>query len=540
MDDLLPPCPDRFQCPITQFRMVDPVIAKDGHSYDREAIQQWFDAGHNTSPKQNNVISTELTPNHGLKTLIQEWVEENTGLNGLEKQLKAVSGPLFLASTPKEALNAIEVISELVTRSKLSGFCVLGPKGVGKIRRHIDMEGNLSKEVTNALSTLEQQCIADVFDLHDKHATILQKRLTVQTMKKNVLGGGDKKLKKDAAATEKKQVSAQKAVDKAKQALTKAEQALKDATAANDEMKKPLELFNKQTLWFEEMERDVNQEEEKIEQNLLHVDELQVKGVEEESSGSSSSSSSSSSSLSSSTSGSKRGRSSSSSSRRSKRQKNELTEEEREEEEEEKHPGQWLYEEGMAYYYGSDFKKEDEERGRMIIEVSASSGFPMAVAYCHFYGWNGLEMDFKKGFEMYLKIEKETNGYHWAQRCLGVCYRTGYGTEEDDDKCFEFETKAAEQGNGLAMHGLGICYKIGQGCEKNDTKSFEWHEKSAQLGDSHAMYWCGVSYKDGTGVTKDVNKAKEWLTKAAAQNNADAREALDELKESEEEEGDWL
>ena len=52
--------------------MIDPVIAKDGHSYDREAIQQWFDAGHNTSPKENNIISTELTPNHGLKTQIQD------------------------------------------------------------------------------------------------------------------------------------------------------------------------------------------------------------------------------------------------------------------------------------------------------------------------------------------------------------------------------------------------------------------------------------------------------------------------------------
>ena len=57
MDDLLPPCPDRFQCPITQFRMVDPVLAKDGHSYDRKAIQQWFDAGHNTSPKPGMVWS---------------------------------------------------------------------------------------------------------------------------------------------------------------------------------------------------------------------------------------------------------------------------------------------------------------------------------------------------------------------------------------------------------------------------------------------------------------------------------------------------
>ena len=48
---------------------------------------------------------------------------------------------------------------------------------------------------------------------------------------------------------------------------------------------------------------------------------------------------------------------------------------------EEKHPGQWLYEEGMAYYYGSDFKKQYQERGRMMVEASASSGFSVAVAH---------------------------------------------------------------------------------------------------------------------------------------------------------------
>ena len=206
MDDLLPPCPDRFQCPITQFRMVDPVIAKDGHSYDRMAIQQWFDAGHNTSPKQNNVISMELTPNHGLKTQIQEWVEENTGLNGLGKQLKSLHGPLVTASTPKEALDAIVVISELVTRSKLVNICILGPNGVQKMRLLIGTSGNLSGEVTNALDTLEQHCIADVSELHEKHTTILQKRSTLQKAKEKMLGGGDKKLKKDAAAAEKKKV----------------------------------------------------------------------------------------------------------------------------------------------------------------------------------------------------------------------------------------------------------------------------------------------------------------------------------------------
>ena len=38
-----------------------------------------------------------------------------------------------------------------------------------------------------------------------------------------------------------------------------------------------------------------------------------------------------------------------------------------------------------------------------MIEASASSGFPMAVAYCHFNGRNGLNKDVKKAFDMCVK-----------------------------------------------------------------------------------------------------------------------------------------
>ena len=55
------------------------------------------------------------------------------------------------------------------------------------------------------------------------------------------------------------------------------------------------------------------------------------------------------------------------------------------------HPGQWLFEEGLALYWGLDFKKMDMKRGQLIIEASASAGFPMAVAYCHLTGWNGMK-----------------------------------------------------------------------------------------------------------------------------------------------------
>ena len=171
----------------------------------------------------------------------------------------------------------------------------------------------------------------------------------------------------------------------------------------------------------------------------------------------------------------------------------------------------------MAYWHGSDFKMEDTDLGQMMMEASASSGVPMAVAHCHYWGWNGLEQDIEKSFEMFLKIEKETNGDHWAQYMLGGCYNYGYGTDQDHANAFNFYTKSAEQGGSLAMDTLGCCYDDGDGCDHNMGKAFEWYEKSAKLGNSGAMCNVGACYENGEGVAKDLNKAKEWYTKAAAQ-----------------------
>ena len=44
------PIPPDFICPITQEIMRDPVIALDGHSYERDAITQWFARGRIKSP----------------------------------------------------------------------------------------------------------------------------------------------------------------------------------------------------------------------------------------------------------------------------------------------------------------------------------------------------------------------------------------------------------------------------------------------------------------------------------------------------------
>ena len=199
--------------------------------------------------------------------------------------------------------------------------------------------------------------------------------------------------------------------------------------------------------------------------------------------------------------------------------------------EEEKHPGLWLYEEGMAYWDGYDFKIRDKERGQIMIEASASSGLPIAVAYCHYRGWNGLEEDDKKAVEMFIKIETETNGNEWAQYLLGECFQHGRGTDQDQKKALELYIKSAEQGNSSSTYKIGVCYDNGFGCDENKTKGFEWCQKSAKMGHRCSMYSVGFYYEYGQGVTKDLNKAKAWFARSAAQGFDQAQYKLDRLNQ---------
>jgi hypothetical protein len=70
--------PDDYVCPITQDVMIDPVIAADGHTYERDAIARWFEGGKQTSPKSGAELeTTALLPNHLVRRLILEWRESH-------------------------------------------------------------------------------------------------------------------------------------------------------------------------------------------------------------------------------------------------------------------------------------------------------------------------------------------------------------------------------------------------------------------------------------------------------------------------------
>jgi len=65
--------PTEYLCPITKQLMSDPVICSDGHSYERQAIEDWL-LSHDKSPMTNATLETkQLFPNHSLRSMIAEY-----------------------------------------------------------------------------------------------------------------------------------------------------------------------------------------------------------------------------------------------------------------------------------------------------------------------------------------------------------------------------------------------------------------------------------------------------------------------------------
>ena len=79
--------PLEFLCPITQERMVDPVVASDGHSYERKAISHVLYRSSGLSPLTRERLRHELFPNIALRKAIAEYETEAAGL--LERFLEA-------------------------------------------------------------------------------------------------------------------------------------------------------------------------------------------------------------------------------------------------------------------------------------------------------------------------------------------------------------------------------------------------------------------------------------------------------------------
>lgn len=124
--------PDEFRCPIALDLMNDPVIIASGHTYDRSSIAQWINSGHHTCPKSGQrLIHMALIPNYALKSLIQQWSQENnipisesTSSSELERtnsERKSRETVIDHISATKSVADAVKMTAEFLVGKLATG-----------------------------------------------------------------------------------------------------------------------------------------------------------------------------------------------------------------------------------------------------------------------------------------------------------------------------------------------------------------------------------------------------------------------------------
>lgn len=172
MTGVLAACPRELACPLTGVCMQDPVMAADGHTYERQAIQTWL-ARHQISPRTRKLLETkDVYPHHEKRSEIERWktragvraarsvrrkspsprAHRNSSI--VDASLQARLGKLTWASSPAEVLRELDQLSQFITQNAV----LVLPSQLGRLRGCLSTAPELwSDEVDKSLKRLEAQ-----------------------------------------------------------------------------------------------------------------------------------------------------------------------------------------------------------------------------------------------------------------------------------------------------------------------------------------------------------------------------------------------
>ncbi|MCL2420640.1 MAG: sel1 repeat family protein [Defluviitaleaceae bacterium] len=132
---------------------------------------------------------------------------------------------------------------------------------------------------------------------------------------------------------------------------------------------------------------------------------------------------------------------------------------------------------------------------------------------------NGLPIDLNQALEWYHKAADQ--GYALACLSLSGMYEQECVPKDLAkakawyDKGVAIVKKDAEAGDRDGQNLYGLLYKLGMfGHPQDYEKAKEWYSKAANQGDAMAMLNLGYMYRLGEGVPKDEKQAIEWFSKA--------------------------
>lgn len=148
--------PDELLCPISREVMSDPVVAADGHTYERMNIDRWL-RNRDTSPMTNlRLDHKRFIPNHALRAAVAGWVDR---LAALMPPVETIDPGVLEADASERTRRAVDLINQVVTKltadDKMRRF--------GQLVKHLLItgdaapapDGSLGRQLLDALAFME-------------------------------------------------------------------------------------------------------------------------------------------------------------------------------------------------------------------------------------------------------------------------------------------------------------------------------------------------------------------------------------------------
>ena len=407
--------------------------------------------------------------------------------------------------------DAVTLVKELVGIVSTTFPCVLAPDSVVRIRKVLNALDFLDKQVAQGLNILEQRCRSRVAQVQEELDRIL-----VQQEFQNKSAA---QLAQDIQAAEDGVQKADKAVQMAQEGVEKAQQQLNAAILAKEKAKSLVEEISQRVPNMEQVGSKLVAEAAVLSKNLANIigdnDAVRRQSTtmhenepEKTSEGGPSAQTEVTQQSNQERGGKRkrdageevRGSSRGGASRQISLPDSAVAVSSPAKRQRPENQGRWMYEEGMAYYFGNHFKTVDKLRGKLMVEGAAKAGFRCAVAECYYHGWGGVEEDEEKAFEIWKDIADKSQ-YPPAQHSVGVCYEHGEGVERDISQALTYYHVAASLGQSEAQNNIANCLKMGRGVGKDEDAAATWYKKAAEQGNMRAHFNLGVMFHEGKAAT---------------------------------------
>lgn len=127
------------------------------------------------------------------------------------------------------------------------------------------------------------------------------------------------------------------------------------------------------------------------------------------------------------------------------------------------------------------------------------------------------------------------------QNEVGGWYYRGRHVERNYETALQWWSRAAQQGNALAIGNMALCYQTGNGIAADSVRAVQLYDRSLRTGNPHlfrsfenqaangnvfAATYLAHCYKEGIGTRKNVDKYIEYLTIAANKGSVSSRTEL--------------